>query len=323
MNAVNDRPLPEHVTKQLAKARRLEWWSLFFLLTIVLAMGLAAGASQTMKSAWIEDLLSMVPAVLFLVSARIERWRPDNRFPYGFHRVGSLAFFASALTLTAVGGLLVYEAADTLLRAARPTIGSVSMFGYDIWLGWVMMAAMAYSVVPPVILGQMKKPLAVIINDKILHTDAAMNAADWRTGLAGMAGLVGIAWGFWWADAVAAGIISVSILADGLANSRTALAELIDGAPRALDNGGLSKTAIRLRERLEADYPGHHVRIRETGRYMRAVLVADDQPHLDPATADDLLGEDGWRLVEVSVALPSATPRPHTSEVSSPSDSAD
>ncbi len=36
----------------------------------------------------------------------------------------------------------------------------------------------------------MKKSLARDLNDKVLYTDADMNAADWQTGLAGIAGVV-------------------------------------------------------------------------------------------------------------------------------------
>jgi hypothetical protein len=41
-----------------------------------------------------------------------------------------------------------------------------------------MIAVLVYSVIPPVILGRLKKPVAAKIADKVLHTDALMNAAD-------------------------------------------------------------------------------------------------------------------------------------------------
>lgn len=294
--------LPDEICTKLKKARRLEWWTVFFLITIVIIMYFAVGSSQAMKSAWAEDMLSLLPPLLFLLSERVERRAPTRRFPYGFHRVGSLAFFASACALTAMGLFLLYEAGRTLAIADHPTIGTVSLFGHQVWLGWLMIAALTYSVIPPVILGRMKKPLARDLNDKILFTDANMNSADWRTGVAGIVGILGIAYGFWWADAVAAGLISFSILKDGVRNCRIATAELVDGAPRAVDSARISEEAEGLRERLEADHPGHLAQIRETGRYMRALLVPRERPTLDPATARKFMAKDEWRLLEVGRA---------------------
>jgi divalent metal cation (Fe/Co/Zn/Cd) transporter len=95
-----------------------------------------------------------------------------------------------------------------------------------------MILALAYSVVPPVILGRLKARPAEVLWDKVPVTDAEMNRADWQTGVAGILGVLGIAWGLWWADA-AAGLISLSFLNDG-AGALRAAAELVDGAPREL-----------------------------------------------------------------------------------------
>ena len=114
------------------------------------------------------------------------------------------------------------------------TIPSVHLFGQQVWLGWLMIAALAYSVVPPLILGRMKLPVAGALHDEVLHTDAMMQKADWMTGLAGIAGVIGIGFGYWWADAVAAALISFSILHDGITALRVAAAELADGVPREL-----------------------------------------------------------------------------------------
>ncbi len=74
-------PLTRSAT--FTRARRLEWWTLFFLGTIVVAMYLSMGGSQAMKTAWIEDVLSMIPPVLFLIALRQRSKQPDARFPYG------------------------------------------------------------------------------------------------------------------------------------------------------------------------------------------------------------------------------------------------
>ncbi|TCD15188.1 cation diffusion facilitator family transporter [Oricola cellulosilytica] len=299
--------LPPELEEEARRAVRLELWTIFFLVTIVIVMFFTMGSSQAMKTAWIEDALSLLPPILFLVAIRLERRQPNPAFPFGYHRFGSLAFFAAACALAAMGGYLLYEAVVTLIRQEHPTIGSVQILGRDIWLGWLMMAALAYSVVPPVILGRMKRRPAHRLADKILHTDSQMNAADWQTGVAGMAGIAGIAFGFWWADAAAAGIISFSILKDGFDNVRIAFAELLDGAPRKLDSSDTHPAAEKIRNELQRRYPGREVRVRETGRHMRAVIVPGLAAELNRELRDELAGsKDGWRLIEASRALDDA-----------------
>ena len=86
----------------------------------------------------------------------------------------------------------------------------------------------------------------------------------------------GVGLGFWWTDAIAAAVISLSILKDGFKNIRSAAAELLDGAPaRSLVPN--RDEARRLRERLEARWPEGRVRLRKSGRYILAD-VGDIEP---------------------------------------------
>lgn len=60
------------------------------------------------------------------------------------------------MALSGVGLFLVYDAVTALIRTEHPTIGSVDLFGTTVWQGWLMIAALAYSVVLPVIFGRLK-----------------------------------------------------------------------------------------------------------------------------------------------------------------------
>lgn len=296
---------PAEIDRKLRRAARLEWWSLFWLLSIIAVMYVAMGSSQAMKTAWIEDTLSALPPLMFLLARRFETKPATEKYPFGFHRVGSLAFLLAAAALTAMGGFLLFDAAYALAMQEHPTIGNVVILGWDLWLGWLMIAALVYSIVPPVILGHMKKPLARETADKILYTDADMNAADWKTGLAGIAGIIGIGFGFWWADAAAAGLISFDILRDGLRNLRIAVAELLDGAPRDLSSPDIHPIVDTISTELRKRYPGHDVQVRETGRFIRANVVPAKGAELDRNVARDLIAEDqAWRLVAVGRAIP-------------------
>jgi cobalt-zinc-cadmium efflux system protein len=292
---------------QLRHARRLEWWTIGWMISVVIVMGLAMGSSQAMKTAWIEDMLSLIPAVVFLIALRFEAKPPDRRFPYGYDRVNNLAFIISAVALSLFGGFLLFESVMTLIKQEHVTIEPVTIFGRTFWSGWLMIAALAYSIVPPVILGMKKLPIAKQLDDEVLHTDAMMQKADWMTGLAGIVGVTGVGLGFWWADAAAAGIISFSILHDGAGALRTASAELVDAAPRKLGSSEIADDAEALREVLERRFPGSEVRLRETGRYIHAQVIgaappaAVDRDELWPCAP-----ERAWRFAQLSFVPPDA-----------------
>lgn len=296
------RPLPREIQGDMARARRLEYWTLGLMGTVVLVMGLAAGSSQAMRTAWIEDLLSLVPAIVFLVAARFERREPTRLFPFGYHRANSLAFLIAAVALGAVGLTLLVESVMTLLKAEHATVGPMILFGQEIWAGWVMVAALLYSIVPPVVLGHLKLPIARRLQDKVLHTDAMMQKADWMTGAAGIAGVIGLGLGLWWADAAAAALISLSILADGIRALRSATAELVDGAPRALDRDEEAEDAAALRKALAARWPGADIRLRETGRFIHAQIAGAAAPEaeLDLKALWPGDPERAWRLAQLS-----------------------
>ena len=295
---------PTAIAQDMKRAQRLEWWTIATMSSVIVVMYLAMGSSQAMKTAFVEDLLSLVPAITFLIAAKLEPRHPTRKYPYGFVSVNSLAFLASAVVLTVLGALLLFDGISGVASGEHVTIGSVELFGRTVWLGWVRIAALSYSVVAPMILGHLKLPIARRLNDKVLHTDADMQKADWTTGLAGIVGVLGVGLGFWWADAVAAAAISLSILKDGLRNMRIAAAELLDSVPRELDSATMAEDAKRLHARLEARYPEGHIRLRESGRYILA-NIGNTVPPATPPKLAELMGDDAhWRLAQLSFTPP-------------------
>lgn len=293
--------IPGQIAKDFAHARRLEWWTLFWVSSVVVVMFFATGSSQAMRTAWFEDILSLVPAIVFLIAARLETRGPTKAFPFGFHRVQSLAFLISATALSAVGVFLLFESAMTLIKQEHVTIPPVTLFGQTLWMGWLMIAALVYSIIPPVILGRLKEPVARTLQDKVLHTDALMQKADWMTGFAGIGGILGVGLGFWWADALASGLISASIIKDGFNALRSSTAELIDGAPRKLDTDEIAEEVEALRAAIEQRYLAAQVRTRETGRYIHVqVSGVEPEGEVDLASLWPGKPERSWRLAQLS-----------------------
>ena len=220
----------------LRRARRLQIASLVYLTTAVVLVFLVMGNSQAMRVAWIEDLLSFLPPLVFLVATRITRRKPSHAYPYGHHRAVGAAHLAASLALLALGGFLLVESAITLIRQEHPTIGTVNLLGQQVWQGWLMIAVLAYTGLPNAVLGRLKLPLAEKLHDKVLSADADMNKADWMTAGGAILGILGIGLGLWWADAGVALLISASIVKDGVENVRNAVAGLLDRTARTYDD---------------------------------------------------------------------------------------
>lgn len=292
---------PEAIREDVRRARRLEHWNIAWTISIIIVMGLAMGSSQTMKTAWVEDTLGLIPPIAFLIALKFEAKRHSKLFPFGYDRAQGLAFLIAAVALAGVGTTLLWDAAGTLIAREHAMVGSIRILGHDVWLGWIMIAAQLYSIVPPFVIGRMELPLAKRMQDEVLFTDAKMNKANWLTGAAGLGGIIGLGMGWWWADSVAAAIISIDIIGDGWRALKIASAELADGTPRKLGEVSADPDALALIERLEREYPGAKARIRETGRYMRAEVIG-----VDPDTAPDIDAlwpgdpERSWRLAELS-----------------------
>ena len=302
--------LQEEHQREIRKAVRLEWWSLFFLATIGVAMYFTMGSSQAMKTAWIEDLLSMIPPILFLVTVRFHDDPPSTRFPWGKRRIVMLAFLGAALALLSLGGYMFVDAVMKLVKQEHPTIGTKVLFGHEIWLGWLMIATLVYSIGPPVILGHMKKKPAKSLHEKTLHADAEMNRADWLTAVAAIGGVLGIGAGFWWADSVAAGLIAADIVKDGFQNTGRAVRDLMDQRPTHVSSGepDYKIVATLLAALTELPWVRHaDLRLREEGHLVsgEAFVTPRDENHLLDRVleAEAALRQAHWRVCEVVVVL--------------------
>lgn len=228
--------LPQKQKDALQKAVKFEWITLVFLTVSTALVFLVLGNSQAMKAAWIEDLLSFLPPIAFLLAVRLIRRPPTTKHPYGYHRSVGIAHLVAAVALVAMGSFLIVDSGAGLLSAEHPTIGGIELFGQTIWLGWLMVGAMLLTAGPPVYLGRVKFKLAQALHDKVLYADADMNKADWMTAGAAAVGVLGIGAGLWWADYAAALLISVSILRDGMKNLRGAVGALIDTQAHTVDD---------------------------------------------------------------------------------------
>jgi cation diffusion facilitator family transporter len=319
-----DFEFPEEKRDVLRRAVRLEWITLAYLTSAVVFIFLTLGSSQAMKAAWIEDSLSLLPPAAFLIANRYRTRGPTKKFPWGYHRAISIAFLAAATALLLFGVFVAYDSAVKLVEAQHPPIGLIEIFDEQFWLGWLMLAALTWSAIPPVILGRKKQKLAAELHEKVLYADAEMNRADWMTATAAAVGVMGIGLGLWWADGVAALFISVDIARDGWSNLKAAIGDLMDSRPTTYDHSEEHPVMEQIEEFLcGLDWvEDARVRLREEGHVFagEALVVPKDENGLlrHVEEAREGLRDLDWRLHDVVIVPLESLPGPSSSQMAPP-----
>ena len=285
--------------------RRLAWATLGYYCIDATLMYLVVGRSQAMKAAWLQDVFAVVPGVGFLLASYIADNKPNQRFPYGYHRVVSIAFFFAAMSLIGVGLYLVIDSLIPFVKLQHPTIGGVHVIGHTFWLGWLMLITLLFSsAIPPFFLGRAMIGPARTMHDKVLYSNADMQKAGWLSAGSAFVGVIAIGLGYWWADYIAALAIAFQILRDGYRNSREAIYCLMDEAPRTTDFRAADPVVTRVRKHLESLewVESVELRMREEGHvfFGEALVVPSDWRALVEKirrAVDEVLKLD-WRVYD-------------------------
>ncbi|MFY9678825.1 MAG: cation transporter, partial [Glutamicibacter protophormiae] len=62
--------LPHEQKQLMRRAAKLEWISIGYAACTIALVALVVGNSQAMRTAWIEDMLSVLPQLAFLIALR-------------------------------------------------------------------------------------------------------------------------------------------------------------------------------------------------------------------------------------------------------------
>jgi len=306
--------LPPEQQEAMRKAVRWEWFTIGYTTVTIVLIALVVGGSQAMKTAWIEDMLSLIPQISFLLALLLIRRRPSRAFPYGLHRAMGVGHLVAGVALLAIGGSLAVESAIGLIRVEHPAIGTVSVFGQTIWLGWFMVAVMTATSIGPFFYGHAKSKLAPLLHNKVLFADADMAKADWTTTVASIVGVLGIGIGWWWLDGAAALFISVGIVWDGYKNARSAILDLIDQRARTHDDAKAQPLIGRIVQELETQpwIADAAVRMRDMGQvfHVEAFVV----PRRRKVSLDQIedarraVAEMDWKMQDIVIVPVSSLP---------------
>lgn len=299
--------LPDDLRPLYKKAVKLERWTIAYIISVVIIMYITMSSSQAMKAAWLEDVLSMVPAICFLVAGSYHDKDPNDRFPFGYHRAYSIAYQLGAFALLAIGVYIFYDSVSSLLKGERPTIGGIKVMGFYTWKGWLMIAALLWSALPAMLLGYKKINPAKKLHNKILFTDASTQKADWQTAAAAILGIIGIGFGWWWADSVAACFISLSVIYDGWKRTYGAVQDLIDEVPTLLETGGVHPLVKQVHETVTAhdSVKDARVRMREAGEIffteVFVILHNEDDLHTDIQSIKSGIRSLDWKMNDIVI----------------------
>ena len=262
-----------------------------------------------MKTVWLEDLLGIIPPFSFLISSKIICWNPNKNFPYGYHRVTSAAYLSSSLALFILGLYLLIDGFHVLLKQEHPSIPDVAILGHPIWFGYFMIASLLWSSIPSTFLGHIKLPLAYKLHDRILLADSKMNKASWMSGFASIVGIIGIGFGFWWADALVSMIISIDILNDGFTHVKQAVFNLLNETPKSLKSNQTDVLIAELKRLIKEEewIKSVSLRFREEGHILFGeIFIIPANKTVSLNTVDKLhakVKNYHWRIHDVFIMV--------------------
>ena len=298
--------LPGDVQPQMKRGEVLAVVMIAYLILDIVVLYLLMSGSSSVLALIVEDGLELVPPVAFLITAHTRRKSPSPRYPYGYHRAVTLGSFAAAVALLVFGLVLLLFSARALVQSTHPTVGSVELFGQLVWRGWLVLLWLIPGSIFPFWLGRTLLGPSQKTNNKVLYETARMLVADWQTSGAAAIGIAGIAFGVWWLDPVAAIFISLSIVSDGIRNTRRTGGDLMDRMPTKIGSDEVVELVRSIEQLAEGTDWVHdvEVRLREEGVvYSGDVLVAASKD-VDIEQLDELgarIREIDWRLREVLV----------------------
>ncbi|OBG92630.1 cation transporter [Mycobacterium sp. E3251] len=252
---------------------------------VELAIALLSGSVALLGDA-LHNLSDVSTSVLVFVGFRASRKLPTERYPYGYERAEDLAGIGVALVIWGSAAVAAYESINKLLR-----------HGGTEYVGWGIAAAIV-GIAGNQLVARYKLVVGKRIRSATMVADAKHSWLDALSSAGAMLGLIGVALGWTWADAIAGIVVTGFICHVGWEVTA-------DIAHRLLD--GVDPEIITTAEAVAATVPGvthAHARARWTGRTLRVEVEGFLSPETPLAAADRIGGQ-------VAAALAPKIPEMH------------
>jgi cation diffusion facilitator family transporter len=234
---------------------------------IELAIALLSGSVALLGDA-LHNLSDVSTSLLVFVGFRASRRTATARYPYGYERAEDLAGIGVALVIWASAAFAGAESVNKLIH-----------HGSTQHLGWGIGAAVV-GILGNQLVARYKLVIGHRIQSATMIADAKHSWLDALSSAGAMLGLIGVAIGWSWADAVSGLVITGFICHVGWEVSK-------DIAHRLLD--GVDPTVITTAEETAAQTDGvlhAHARARWTGRTLRVEVEGWVQATTTVADAD-------------------------------------
>ncbi|WP_110314965.1 cation diffusion facilitator family transporter [Mycolicibacterium moriokaense] len=236
---------------------------------IELAIALVSGSVALLGDA-LHNLSDVSTSVLVFVGFRASRKTATERYPYGYERAEDLAGIGVALIIWASAAFAGAESINKLIH-----------HGPTQHLGWGIGAA-AVGILGNQLVARYKLVVGRKIQSATMIADAKHSWLDALSSAGAMLGLIGVAVGWPWADAVAGLFVTGFICHVGWEVSSDIAHRLLDGVDPVIITTA-EATAAQTEGVLHA-----HARARWTGRTLRVEVEGWVEPTTTVAEADHL-----------------------------------
>ena len=182
---------------------RVALGSVFIGVALVLAklvVGLLTGSLGILSEA-VHSIFDLAASTFTLVAVRTARKPPDQEHPYGHGRTENLAAFANGLLLLITAAGIAFEAVRRLIAGGPPV--NPAGYAFALLIGTLFIeSGRAYVL----------RRVGRLASSDAMLADATDRVADVLATVGVLAGLVGVRFGFTWADSAAALLVAAIIV---------------------------------------------------------------------------------------------------------------
>lgn len=190
-------------------------------LTIAKAIvGFSTGSLAILSEAG-HSLIDLGATVMTYLAVRISGKPADDEHHYGHGKVESVSALGETALLFLLSGVVIWEAVKRLVEHEPHIVVATN------W-AFVVMAA---SVVIDFFRARALTRVAKATQSQALEADALHFSSDLWSSLAVIGGLIGVSFGLWWADSVAALTVALLVCVAGWRLGRRTIETLTDTAP--------------------------------------------------------------------------------------------
>src|SRR6201996_2604533 len=234
-----------------------------------LAIALVSGSVALLGDA-LHNLADVSTSALVFIGFRASRKLPSEHYPYGYERAEDLAGVGVALVIWGSAAVAGYESITKLRRH-----GSTGHVGWGIAAAVVGIAGNHWVARYKLVVGRRIRSATMVADAKHSWLDALSSSGA-------MLGLIGVALGWGWADAVAGIVVTGFICHVGWEVTADIAHHLLDGVDPEI---------ITTAETAAIEVPGvqhAHARARWTGRTLRVEVEGFLDSETSLATADQV-----------------------------------